>query len=54
VFVDVEVELVEGAEIPTPKDGDCFIDIRLKANTPTGRPIDVAELEFWRIDFNLV
>jgi hypothetical protein len=30
VLADVEVALVGRSEIPTPKDGDCFIDIRLK------------------------
>lgn len=47
----VDVSLVERAEIPKPKHGDRFLDIRLKCSVQKGQRIGLADLEFWQIDY---
>lgn len=47
----IDVGLVRRPDIPKPKSGDCFLDIRIRSGTPKGRPITGDDLEFYRIDF---
>jgi hypothetical protein len=47
----VDVSIVERVEIPNPKQGDRFLDVRLRATVPKGQRIGLTDLEFWQIDY---
>ena len=46
----IKVELVRKIAIPTPADGDVFLDVRLKADSAGGQ-VGVEDLEFFKIWF---
>lgn len=52
-LASLDIELGDQDEVPSPRDGDCFMDVRLKPETPKGRPVGLADLEFWQIDSSL-
>lgn len=52
-LTSIPIPLANRTDPPQPKNGDCFIDIRLKATTPKGSPIVLNDLEFWKIEFKL-
>jgi hypothetical protein len=53
-LTSVQIDLAERSEVPFPVNGDRFLDVRLKADTPKGHKIGIADVEFWLIEFKLV
>lgn len=50
--IDIELVDQDRAELPPLRDGDCFIDVRLKIGTPRGKPVGLLDLEFWQVNYN--
>lgn len=46
------IELVKLTPIPALADGDCILDIRVKSGTPKSKPVEISDLEFWKIEFS--
>lgn len=47
----IAIGLVRRPDIPKPKSGDCFLDIRIRSDMPKRQVPTIDDFEFYRIDF---
>lgn len=46
------IEMVKLTPLPSLTDGDCILDVRVKSGTPKSKPVEISDLEFWKIEFS--